>query len=180
MKRSIVILLTLLAVATVFVTISCKSMVTLTRGTIAPPAESGHYLYDGDKWNKIPVNNLITGGGQINLDRFNQGTTFIIHAGQSIKYAYRMTPTEMQSAGGLLSNVSEITVSHIGISPLRDTQDKMALEFISSEQVHGNDKSDYTAGYVLLEYETLPASPIGKYWLHILVAPGYGIGIIVQ
>jgi len=182
MKRLlIVVLLCILAMATIFATMSCKGKL-VSGGKNIPPSEPGHYLYDGGKWNKIPVDNFITGwGGQFELDQFNQGTTFTVRAGKPIKYAYRMTPTEKQSAGGLFSNVSEITVSHIGISPLCDAQDnKPALEFISSGQMHGNDKSDYTAGYVMLEYDELPPSPISKYWMHILVAPGYGIGIIVQ
>ncbi|MFH0912290.1 MAG: hypothetical protein V1807_01380 [Patescibacteria group bacterium] len=178
MNRSIVVLLLCtLAVATIFTVTSCKGNI---KGA-GVPQEPGHYLYDGSKWNKIPTDNMITGGGQISLDRFNNGTMFAVHAGK-LKYAYRMTPTEMKSAGSPLSNVSDITVNHIGIFPLCNAQNNQALEFISSgyTQSNGIDKSDYSAGYVLMEYDRLPASPIGKYWMHILVAPGYGIGIISQ
>ena len=42
-----------------------------------------------------------------------------------------------------------------------------------------SDKSDYTAGYVLIEYTDLLSSPSGKYLMDILGERG-DIGLILQ
>ncbi|MFH0912093.1 MAG: hypothetical protein V1807_00285 [Patescibacteria group bacterium] len=162
--RLVRIVIALLAVATLFATISCKGKI----GGPNVPKEPGEYLDFSGRWEAIDNLPQVTGGSLL----FTQfSSEEIARAGYSkmtrdrVRYAMRMTPSQRQ-----LKSLMALGISAVCIYPLKSVDRtiwgdcKGGCYLPEGKGVTASvDKSDFEVGYLYFEFTDLPPSSTELY-----------------
>ena len=168
MHRAILttLLYALVVMAFSITTLSCKG------GSSSPvPAEPGEYIYNGRQWVTVADKqigqewSIYLGHDQIKVANFD-AVAIHIH-GNPFKWAQRFTPTEMQGMKFALGALTFMDMSKARIYALQFVGKSEYLEDMGDEHSAEmiGDKSDFSRGYSLYEFGSLPTSPSSKYFL---------------
>lgn len=129
------------------------------------PKEPGGYIHNGTKWVKVQSEAETYVDGDLKIANFDAAVIPIQEG--SFKFAQRFTPSEKQIMGTGLGGFAA-SETHV-----------WALEVINNNLLSGisrgdsgpigvtTDKSDFKKGYLLFEFDNLPPSPTGKYYLAV-------------
>jgi len=165
MKRLIlVILLCSLAVATIFITISCKGKI-----SSSVPIQPGDYIYNGKQWVAVvnrPMTDVDNWGWTHRIKAADFDATAIHIYGNSFKWAQRFSPSEKQVMNSGLGALAVIGMSMYSVRAVELSEGGYLKIMFGSEHPAGEitaDKSDFQQGYSLFEFSSLPDSPSGKY-----------------